>query len=100
MFASLCKLWFEPRRSPLRLWMLRIHTWAGVGTGLYLAMMGLTGGLSVFLPELRNTLVPPVHAGAGQQRLSCRPCKATSKRAILVFASIGSIQGRLRCKPI
>jgi uncharacterized iron-regulated membrane protein len=70
MFASLRKLWFEPRRSPLRLWMLRIHTWAGVGTGLYLALMGLTGGLSVFLPELRNTLVAPVHAAAGQQRMS------------------------------
>jgi uncharacterized iron-regulated membrane protein len=70
MFSSLRNLWFEPRRSPLRLWMLRIHKWAGVGTGLYLALMGLTGGLSVFLPELRNTLVAPVHAAAGQQPMS------------------------------
>lgn len=70
MFFVLRKLWFEPRRSSLRLWMLRIHKWAGVGTGLYLAMMGLTGGLSVFLPELRNTLVGPFHIASGQRRMS------------------------------
>jgi uncharacterized iron-regulated membrane protein len=68
--SALGKLWFEPRRSSLRYWMLQVHTWAGVGAGLYLAMMGLTGGLSVFLPELRNTLVPPIHASVGQQRMT------------------------------
>jgi uncharacterized iron-regulated membrane protein len=70
MAPSLRTLWVEPRRSSMRLWMFRIHQWAGVGAGLYLAMMGLTGSLSVFLPELRNTLVAPIHASPGQPRLS------------------------------
>jgi hypothetical protein len=33
MLSSLRKLWFEPRRSSLRFWMLRIHKWAGVAQG-------------------------------------------------------------------
>lgn len=70
MPSALSKLWLEPRRSLLRHWMLQVHKWAGVGAGLYLAMMGLTGGLSVFLPELRNTLVSPVLASVGQQRMT------------------------------
>lgn len=64
------KLWFEPRRSSLRHWMFQVHKWAGVGVGLYLAMMGLTGSMSVFLPELRNTLVSPIHVALGQQGMS------------------------------
>jgi uncharacterized iron-regulated membrane protein len=32
--------------------------------------MGLSGALSVFLPELRGTLVPPLHRAAGTPRLS------------------------------
>ena len=81
MFSSLRKLWFEPRRSPLRFRMLRIHTWAGVGAGLYLAMMGLTGSLSVFLPELRNTVVTPVQAVAGQQRLSLQSLQSNIEKS-------------------
>ena len=70
IFSSLRNLWYEPRRSSFRLWMFRLHQWAGVGIGLYLALMGLTGGMSVFLPELRNTLVAPIDATAGLHRLS------------------------------
>jgi uncharacterized iron-regulated membrane protein len=81
MLSSLRKLWFEPRRSSLRFWMLRIHKWAGVGTGLYLAMMGLTGSMSVFLPELRNTVLPLVHATAGQQRLSLQTLQSNIEKS-------------------
>jgi uncharacterized iron-regulated membrane protein len=69
MARSLRRLWFEPRRSSFRHWIFLVHQWAGVGVGLYFAMMGLTGSISVFLPELRNTLVAPVSAPAGSQRI-------------------------------
>jgi uncharacterized iron-regulated membrane protein len=75
--SALGKLWLEPRRSLLRSWMLQVHKWAGAGAGLYLAMMGFTGGLSVFLPELRNTLVPPIHASVGQQRMTLQTLQAS-----------------------
>jgi hypothetical protein len=68
MYSSLQGLWFEPRRSSLRLWMLRIHKWAGVGTGLLSGNNGiLAGPLSIFLPELRNTLVAPIARSASIQ---------------------------------
>ena len=66
MFHS---LWHEPRRSKLRLWIFQTHQWAGVGVGLYLALMGLTGSLSVFLPELRGTLVASIHPTPGANRI-------------------------------
>lgn len=75
------RLWFEPRRSPLRHWMRLVHTWAGVGAGLYLAMMGLTGALSVFLPELRNTLVAPIHAPAGKPPMSLQSLQTNIEQA-------------------
>ena len=40
MLSSLRKLWFEPRRSSLRFWMLRIHKWAGKNGG-YVVWMHL-----------------------------------------------------------
>lgn len=75
------RLWFEPRRSPLRHWMRLVHTWASVGAGLYLAMMGLTGALSVFLPELRNTLVAPIHAPAATPPLSLQSLQTNVEQA-------------------
>lgn len=81
MSSLLSTLWFEPRRSRFRLWMFRVHQWAGVGAGLYLAMMGLTGSLSVFLPELRNTLVAPVHGIAGQPRLGLQTLQGRIEEA-------------------
>jgi len=68
--STLQTLWHEPRRSSLRFWIFQIHQWAGVGAGLYLALMGLTGSLSVFLPELRGILVAPVSATSNEKRLS------------------------------
>jgi uncharacterized iron-regulated membrane protein len=48
----------------LRPWIFQVHVWAGVGFGFYFAMMGLTGGMSVFLPELQRSFsgVAPVLA--------------------------------------
>ncbi len=65
MVTLLRTLWSEPRRSPLRHWIFLVHEWAGVGVGLYFAMMGLTGSISVFLPELQNSLVAPTRTYAG-----------------------------------
>jgi uncharacterized iron-regulated membrane protein len=69
MATSFRRLWFEPRRSSFRHWIFLVHQWAGVGVGLYFAMMGLTGSISVFLPELRNALVAPVSAPTGSQKI-------------------------------
>ncbi len=99
MLSSLRTLWFEPRRSSVRIWMFRIHQWAGVGAGLYLAMMGLTGSLSVFLPELRNTLVAHAHASAGQPRLGLQTLQTAIERDNPVLKFRAVYPGRTASEP-
>lgn len=77
MATSLHRLWFEPRRSSFRHWMFLVHQWAGVGVGFYFAMMGLTGSISVFLPELRNTLVAPVSASTGSRKIGIQSLQSS-----------------------
>jgi uncharacterized iron-regulated membrane protein len=77
MAMSLRRLWFEPRRSSFRHWTFLVHQWTGVGVGLYFAMMGFTGSISVFLPELRSTLVAPVSVSTGNQKIGLQALQSS-----------------------
>ncbi|HEY4354344.1 MAG TPA: PepSY-associated TM helix domain-containing protein [Acidobacteriaceae bacterium] len=44
------------RKLPLRRWVRVAHLWAGVGLGLWLVTLGLTGSALVFQGELRQAL--------------------------------------------
>jgi uncharacterized iron-regulated membrane protein len=46
----------QPRQLLLRRVLFQIHLWAGVGVGLYLAAMGITGAILVFHEELEHAL--------------------------------------------
>jgi len=48
----------SPRQSRLRWWFWQFHLYSGVITGLVLVVLGLTGSLIVYLPELRRAVVP------------------------------------------
>src|SRR5712692_5419530 len=47
-----------PRKTALRRWMFNIHFYAGLMAGLLWLVVGLTGSLIVFVPELRRVEVP------------------------------------------
>jgi uncharacterized iron-regulated membrane protein len=50
--------WASPRKTKFRKWMFQIHFYLGLILGLLWTVIGLTGSLIVFVPELRRLEVP------------------------------------------
>ena len=50
--------WKSPRQTKARWWLWQLHFWAGLSAGLLWLVIGLTGSLLVFIPELRRVEVP------------------------------------------
>jgi uncharacterized iron-regulated membrane protein len=42
----------SPRQSRSRGWLFTVHLWVGLGSGVLMALMGLSGALMVFTPEI------------------------------------------------
>src|SRR5580658_6137707 len=55
---------------PIRRWVRVAHLWAGVGLGLWLVMLGLTGSALVYQHSLRQVLEPERGIKAGLAVLS------------------------------
>jgi uncharacterized iron-regulated membrane protein len=53
--------WRRPRTTFLRRAAFQIHLWAGLGVGLYLAVMGVTGAALVFEEEIEEQLRPELY---------------------------------------
>jgi len=61
--------WTRPRKTTLRRWSFYVHFYAGIVAGLLFSIVGITGSVLVYVPELRVAEVPGgarVHA-AGQR---------------------------------
>jgi uncharacterized iron-regulated membrane protein len=56
------KIWKEWVESPQQIWLRRalfqIHLWSGIGLGLYLVVVSLSGSAAVFNSELYTAFVP------------------------------------------
>jgi len=50
--------------------LLNLHLWAGMAAAVFLALLGITGGLIVFEDEIDHWLNPRPHIQSGPQRLS------------------------------
>lgn len=53
-------IWTEPRRSRVRNWLFQAHLWTGLVIGLVVSVVGVTGSLLVFKPELERWMVAPI----------------------------------------
>ena len=51
------RLFTEPRRSRLRTWIFQVHLWLGLAIALVVSLVGLTGSILVFKPELEALMV-------------------------------------------
>src|SRR5438874_12420084 len=52
------RFWTTPRKTRARWWFWQLHFWTGLLAGLLWTVVGLTGSLLVFIPELRRFEVP------------------------------------------
>jgi uncharacterized iron-regulated membrane protein len=50
--------WASPRNTALRRWSFYIHFYAGLVAGIVFSVVGITGSILVFVPELRVLEVP------------------------------------------
>lgn len=46
----------KPREFTPRRWLFQVHLWIGVGLGLYVLLMGVTGSMLVFRDEIEHAL--------------------------------------------
>ena len=56
----------RPKQHPLRRALFQLHLWTGVIAGLYLFVIGLSGALLVFRPEIQAATYPEFFEIAGQ----------------------------------
>ena len=56
--AASVTFWREPQKTVARRWIFDIHFYAGLIAGLLWLVVGLTGSVIVFVPELRRLEVP------------------------------------------
>jgi uncharacterized iron-regulated membrane protein len=50
--------WRNPRKTTLRRWIFYVHFYGGIVAGLLLSLVGITGSVITFAPELRILEVP------------------------------------------
>jgi uncharacterized iron-regulated membrane protein len=78
--------WEKWKRRPQNVWLrkalFQVHLWTGIGLGLYVLLMSVTGSALIFRRELTRTLArePRVAAGPGG-RMSEDELKQVAKRA-------------------
>ncbi len=53
---GLHRLWHNPRKSRLRVWMFNIHLYCGLALGIVVTIIGLTGSLIVYKPETERLM--------------------------------------------
>ena len=74
-------LWVAPRRSALRRLLFQVHLWIGLAIGLVVSIVGLTGSILVFKPELEAALIPSLtRVTPGPQRVPIDQLVAVLKR--------------------
>jgi len=77
--------WEKWKRRPQNVWLrkalFQVHLWTGIGLGLYILLMSVTGSALIFRRELTRSLArePRVAAGSGA-RMSEEELKQAAKR--------------------
>ena len=81
-FGIFERLWRRPQGVWARRALFQIHLWAGIGVGIYLLLISVTGSLLVFRVELHNMFSrPPVTVTPVGEYLSDEQLKAAALRA-------------------
>jgi len=75
--------WKQPKQTVLRRVLFQIHLWTGVGVGLYMVFISITGSAVVFRRDLNQSLlgnIPAKDVPADAKRLSDEELRAAVLR--------------------
>ena len=78
--------WTQWTRQPQRLWIRRalfqVHLWTGIGVGVYILLVSISGSVLVYRNELSRAATPdPLMVATAGVRLSADELKAAATRA-------------------
>lgn len=79
---SFWERWLQrPQSVRLRRAIFQVHLWSGIGVGLYVMVISVTGSILVFRSELRQTFMPqPVFVEAVGERMDSDQILAAAER--------------------
>jgi len=76
------RIWRRPQGVWARRALFQIHLWSGIGTGIYILVISLTGSILVYRIELHNMFTkPPVTVVPAGERLTDDQLKEAALRA-------------------
>src|ERR1044071_1559350 len=75
------RIWHRPQGIWARRALFQIHLWSGIGTGIYLLVISVTGSFLVFRTEMHKMFNrPPVTVAVSGTRLTDDQLKAAAVR--------------------
>ena len=78
----------------MRRWLVRLHRWTGLAIAIYVALIGLSGSILVYRPELYRLFEPqPVEVAAGSRLLSDDQLRAAATRAFPEYRPLAIWRG-------
>jgi uncharacterized iron-regulated membrane protein len=95
--------WSRFLRQPQNLWarraLFQIHLWSGIGIGLYILAVSVTGAVLVYRVELARALSEKPVAVTGE-RLTIEQLKEAAARAYPGYAVTGTLRSRNPARPV
>jgi len=95
------RLWRRIVRQPQTVWLrralLQVHLWSGIGVGVYVLMISVTGSVLVYRNELYGAATPkPIISTSSSPRLSDEELTAAALRAYPDFRVVNLSRARNR----
>jgi uncharacterized iron-regulated membrane protein len=92
-------LWQRWARQPQNIWLRRaifqMHLWCGIGVGLYVLMISVTGSVLVYSNELYVAATPkPIISTASKPRLTDQELKEAAMRVYPGYRSVNLVRAR------
>jgi uncharacterized iron-regulated membrane protein len=92
--------WTQAPQSLLwRRWLMRIHSWTGLGLGLYVVLLSITGSASVLRPQFHVWMVPRSVPMVGT-RLKADELRAALARSYETYEVSSVFEGRRPESPV
>jgi uncharacterized iron-regulated membrane protein len=79
--GTLLQLWKQPQRVWLRKALFQVHLWTGIGAGLYVLLLSISGSVIVFRQDVFRAYESPIiHVESAGERMNSDQIRDAAKR--------------------